>query len=211
MTGGSATRLAGWNLHGSAGLDVDAVADVLAGQAVDVVCLQEVQAEQAARLARRLGFDHRRWWFKHWPVVKAPEGLAVLSRHPFEGSPRRLALRGALPWSHRRRIAGHVRLRAPGGPLDVWVSHLSSGQDRDARLAEARDLIAQMSTERTVLAADLNARPGSRTVALFEAAGYRDTLAGDDVSAAAVTTDPSDRTTTTDTSAPTDSTDSTDS
>jgi endonuclease/exonuclease/phosphatase family metal-dependent hydrolase len=172
----AAIRVACWNLHGSAGPDLVEVAAVLAGQEVDVVCLQEVQRHQAGRLAGRLGFDHHQWWFKHWPVIQAPEGLAVLSRWPFVGSAHRLALRTGPPWSHRRRVAGGVRVASDDGPLEIWVSHLSSGTDREHRMREVSDLAERMGRARTVLAADLNALPKSRTVRRLLEEGFVDVL-----------------------------------
>jgi Endonuclease/Exonuclease/phosphatase family len=70
-----------WNLHGSAGPDLHDVGERLHAFGADVVALQEVQRRQVRTLARALRWMTAHWSFKHWPLCKPAEGLAVLSPH----------------------------------------------------------------------------------------------------------------------------------
>jgi endonuclease/exonuclease/phosphatase family metal-dependent hydrolase len=162
-----------WNLHGSARPDLDAVAEQLRVMAPDVAAVQEVQHGQAIAIARALGWASAHWSFKHFPVVKAPEGLAVLSPHPLEEARTVVLSRCIPPWSHRRRIAQLVRLRLAERILPLANTHLASGDAR-ARLPQARRLLAVLQPG-TLVVGDLNDRPGSDVLGLFTAAGLRDT------------------------------------
>lgn len=148
-----------WNLHGSARPDLDAVAEQLRVMAPDVAAVQEVQHGQAIAIAQALGWASAHWSFKHFPVVKAPEGLAVLSPHPLEEVRTVVLSRCISPWSHRRRIAQLVRLRLAERIVPLANTHLASGDAR-ARLQQARRLLAVLQPG-TVVVGDLNDWPGS--------------------------------------------------
>ena len=131
----------------------------------DVIALQEVRRfpDQARRIARE-GWEVRRT-FKTGPK-RAWEGLAVLSRLPFDGGTGRLRLRG------QSRVAQRVTVAVPGGgTLDVYNVHLADG-DETVRARQARRLLAWMGERPdrpAVLVGDCNSRPGSAPVRALSA------------------------------------------
>jgi endonuclease/exonuclease/phosphatase family metal-dependent hydrolase len=167
-------QLTTWNLHGSARPDLDRVAARLGDN--DVLALQEVQRGQARALARTLGWPTAYWSFKHFPLVRPPEGLAVLSRYPMVSARRITLSRGAPFWSHGRRIAQFVELELGGAAvLSLCNTHLGiTGSDE--RLAQARRIVAEMEPN-TLLAGDLNDAPTSLPLACLREAGLRDAWA----------------------------------
>jgi endonuclease/exonuclease/phosphatase family metal-dependent hydrolase len=187
-----------WNLHGSARPDIDAVVRRLRVMAPDVAALQEVQRGQADAIARALGWTTAHWSFKHFPVLRAPEGLAVLSPHPLVEARTIVLTRWIPPWSPRRRIAQLVTCRVAERTVRLANVHLAS-DDADDRLAQARRLLARLRPGSLVVG-DLNARPGSEVIRTFSAAGLSDawgTLHPDATEADGAThwrpTDPDDR------------------
>lgn len=164
-----------WNIHGSGRPDVGAVARHLETVAPDVATLQEVQRGQATAIARTLGWPTAHWSFKHFPVPTAPEGLAVLSPHPLVTARTVVLSRWAPPWSFRRRIAQLTTLRLADGALRLANVHLASDRPDD-RLAQTRRLLAALPPE-SLVAGDLNARPGSDVLGLLTTAGLRDAWA----------------------------------
>jgi endonuclease/exonuclease/phosphatase family metal-dependent hydrolase len=164
--------LSTWNLHGSARPDLDAVTQRLRAMAPDVVALQEVQHRQAGAIARALGWTTAHWSFKHFPVLRPPEGLAVLSPYPLEWARTIVLSRWIPPWSHRRRIAQLVRLRLAERVVGLANVHLAS-DNPDDRLSQAQRLLAALPPSMLV-AGDLNARPGTEVLRLFTTAGLRD-------------------------------------
>ena len=167
----SMPTLATWNLQGSRGVDLDAVAEVLEG--ADIALLQEVQRKQAVALAAALGWQVV-WTFKHHPIRTAAEGLAAIARS-WTGSVPDIKLRGGWPWSCRRRVPLPVRI----GDLVVVDTHLGGRADEGgpqaSRLVEA--LERQGLPDRLIVAGDLNAQPGSAVLDVFHAAGLQDALA----------------------------------
>jgi len=108
-------------------------------------------------------------------ILATPEGLAVASRWPVTEHPGSIAL--SHPWRvvhYSRRIAGGVSVATDHGALDVWNTHLSPDGAPARRLAEIRQLLALLPTSRTVLAGDLNVRPGSHELAVLAEAGWTD-------------------------------------
>ena len=93
-------RVLTWNVQGSDGLDVDAVAQHIRGQSLDVVALQEVQRRQAARLASGAG-DAR-------PAL----GPQALAGHPPRRGPGRA---DAAPHRRRRARSGSAADRSGRG------------------------------------------------------------------------------------------------
>jgi endonuclease/exonuclease/phosphatase family metal-dependent hydrolase len=156
----SAVRVLTWNVQGAHGLDVDAVAEVLAAARPDVVALQEVGRRQAARLARALGMAGHRWVLKHWPVIRRPEGLAVLTPHrlvtftPFR-------IHRGLFWSWRRRVGIDATIDTGTVVVRLLDVHLSPNADPGVRIAEARLLIdrAGSAVPTPVITGDLNDHP----------------------------------------------------
>lgn len=174
---GSTWRLATWNLQGRALGDLGEIAARIDALDVDIICFQEVQRSQFAQIRARTDLDHGAWWFKHWSLRYAPEGLATASRWPLESDPTSLAL--THPWRlvhYSRRVAGCVRVAHPSGPIEVWNTHLSPGgaADTTARLAEIDQLVVAMSPTRAVLAGDLNFGPDAPEVERLRTAGLTD-------------------------------------
>lgn len=140
----------------------------------DIVCFQEVHRSQFAAVRAQSRLTHGAWWFKHWSIRYAPEGLAVASRWPVTANPGSVSL--SHPWRlvhYSRRIAGGVSVATDAGPLQVWNTHLSP-DDAARRVAETRRLLQLLSTTSTVLAGDLNVRPGSPELGLLADAGWTD-------------------------------------
>jgi endonuclease/exonuclease/phosphatase family metal-dependent hydrolase len=166
-------RLVTWNLKGSGGVDVGAVAGHLREAEADVVVLQEVQRRQARDLARAVGAASHRWVFKHLPIGTWPEGMAIV------GVTRPVAVRShALtyrwrPWSWRRRVALVGALDGGGTVIDL---HLSPHEAGDLRHGEIDQVLATVA-ERTgpvVVAGDLNEGPDGPIHPRLAAAGLRD-------------------------------------
>lgn len=173
-----ATRILTWNLQGRARPDLDEVADVIAACRADVVALQEVQRAQARGLARRLGWSLE-WRCKHWPLVVAPEGLALLAPTALADVARiHLAHRFRF-WSWRRRIALRATVEAPDGAVAVVGSHLGAGVGDQERTRQAGRTIGALQRGATsvvggCILGDLNTRPGSPVLAAYASAGLRD-------------------------------------
>ncbi len=177
-----------WNLKGSKGVDVRAVAGQIRAMAADVVVLQEVQFFQARAIARSLGAESRSWGFKHWPIRTWPEGMAVIGvTQPALAHTHAITHR-LLPWSWRRRILQVATVRVdtePGaGPGAGFFAtlvnvHLSPGDAATVRMVEA-DSVVRRIAERgrpAIVGGDLNDRPESAVYTRFEEAGLRDVWA----------------------------------
>jgi endonuclease/exonuclease/phosphatase family metal-dependent hydrolase len=166
-------RVLTWNLQGSRGLDVDAVTRVVDAAAPDVFLVQEVQRGQATRLARSTGLPHRRWAFKHWPVLSRPEGMAVLSRSRLTSSTA-FVLWSSWPWSWKRRIAIEATVVVESRPVRFINVHLSPHAARDRRNEEIERVLGRRGVVPPVIAGDFNDRPGGSAVQRLIAAGWQD-------------------------------------
>jgi endonuclease/exonuclease/phosphatase family metal-dependent hydrolase len=164
-----------WNLHGSSGVDVDAVAEVIRAAHPDVVALQEVQRRQVAQLAAAFSMPSTRWAFKHWPFTERPEGLAVLSPHRIVRA-RRFRLRRAWFWSWKRRVGIDVTIDAGGRMVRVLDVHLTSHDDAAQRVREASTLVSRAAKREPapIIVGDLNDGPDRSAPAELAAAGWVD-------------------------------------
>jgi endonuclease/exonuclease/phosphatase family metal-dependent hydrolase len=167
-----------WNLWARFGpweAREDAIASVLAAEAPDVVCLQEVwgaeDEDQATRLGERLGLHavltdraapHRRGISFH---------NAILSRFPIVSSETRWlpTWAGGPPY----RSVLRAELDRPGGRLSVYCTHLDWSFDASAaRLNQVRALSLFVASHRgdpakdfpPIVGGDLNAVPDSDEV-----------------------------------------------
>jgi endonuclease/exonuclease/phosphatase family metal-dependent hydrolase len=177
-----------WNLKGSKGVDVRAVADHIRAMEADVVVLQEVQFCHARAIARSLGAESRSWGFKHWPIRTWPEGMAVIGVTQPALAHTHAITRRLMPWSWRRRILqiATVRVDPASGPepgagsfVTLVNVHLSTGDAATIRMLEA-DAVLRRIDERgrpAIVAGDLNDRPASAVYTRFEEAGLRDVWA----------------------------------
>lgn len=184
------TTLVSWNLKGSAGPDLAAIAEHLRAEGADVVALQEVQRHQARSLARALNARSWGWGFKHWPVRTWPEGMAVIGvTRPVEVRTLALSQRWR-PWSWRRRI---VQVAAVDGPADCPVGaseaadpdsgaltviniHLTPQGETGLRTIETATVLALVAERAgpVVVCGDLNERPDGPLHRQMAAAGLRD-------------------------------------
>jgi endonuclease/exonuclease/phosphatase family metal-dependent hydrolase len=164
-----------WNVQGSAGVDVDAVARHIRTQSPDVVALQEVQRRQAARLAGALAMPNRRWALKHWPVIRRAEGLAVLTPHRIVGVDA-FRIRGGPIWSWRRRIGIDVTIDTGAVIVRLLDVHLSPHDVEESRRVEARLLIdrAGRQVPTPLVVGDLNDEPRQGAHAELVGAGWID-------------------------------------
>ena len=167
-------RVVTWNLQGRERPDLGAVTSALVGFDVDVALLQEVQRSQTRSLARRLRWHHE-WRFKHWPVVVAPEGLALLSPRPLVDVERRILAMPWSLWSWRRRIA--VAATLPHAGLRVVDTHLGAGVGDAERTRQARPTIGMVGEGAGLVAGDLNTTPGSPVLRAYGDAGFLDAWA----------------------------------
>lgn len=164
--GDVAVRIVTWNLQGRERPDLDAVEAEIRRAAPDVVLLQEVQRRDLRRLAQQLGWTAH-WTFKHWPVLAASEGLAVLSPHPI-GTVRRIVLAHRYRfWTWRRRVA----MAAEVVGLRLVNTHLGAGVGNVERSRQASLTVAMGGA---IVAGDLNSAPRSAVLATYAAAGYVD-------------------------------------
>jgi endonuclease/exonuclease/phosphatase family metal-dependent hydrolase len=164
-----------WNLHGSSGVDVTAVAEVIRAAHPDLVALQEVQRRQVTQLAAAFSMPSKRWAFKHWPFTARPEGLAVLSPHRIVGADR-FRLRRGWFWSWKRRVGIDVTIDAGGRMVRVLDVHLTSHDDEAQRVREASTLVrrARKRQPAPIIVGDLNDGPDRSAPAELVAAGWVD-------------------------------------
>ncbi|MFZ4812527.1 MAG: endonuclease/exonuclease/phosphatase family protein [Ilumatobacteraceae bacterium] len=176
----STWRTVTWNLRGSAGPDLDAVAAVVRDLSPDVLALQEVRRHQAAHLGGLLGFQHR-WARKHHPYSPlAPwttEGLALLTPHDIGEVSRHNISPGVSTWTYRHRVVLAATIHRGADELRVYDTHLASGPAPDERIAQAARVasvvIADSAATRIVMG-DLNAPGEVEVIRELRVAGLRD-------------------------------------
>jgi endonuclease/exonuclease/phosphatase family metal-dependent hydrolase len=169
-------RVLTWNLQGAAGLDVAAAAAAIRAVAPDVVALQEVQRRQAARLATVLGLPAARWVFKHWPLVRRAEGLAVMSPHRLVAC-NSFRVRRAPFWAWRRRVGLDATIDTGAVVVRVLVVHLSPHDDAAAARASEANLLIERAgggVPSPVIVGDLNDHPGQGAHTSLVGAGWID-------------------------------------
>jgi endonuclease/exonuclease/phosphatase family metal-dependent hydrolase len=167
-----------WNLSGDWRSRRQAIVAVLHRWAPDVVCLQEVVANERGNQAEWLASQVGRWAVAYAgePVAHAAEplatsatrfGNAVLSRRPIEATS---SVR--LPYVPDEREVQRVVVHARTGGIDVFSTHLA-WQLHDAALRERQvRALVKFVSERTdpaapfgpVVAGDFNSEPDSTAV-----------------------------------------------
>jgi endonuclease/exonuclease/phosphatase family metal-dependent hydrolase len=153
-----------WNVHGSAGPDVESIATAIRARAPDVVVIQEIRKRQATALAGALSMRFS-WVLKHEPYTKLmwwrSEGMAIMTPHLLDAVGHTEISDDQPMWSWRRRIAqwGLVG-RADRSMLMVYNLHLSPHEDADLRRSEAlrvSELVASIGHDPPpVVAGDFN-------------------------------------------------------
>lgn len=179
-------RVVTWNIRLGVESSLGRIGETLAALGPDIVALQEVghgwvmgePVDQAARLAELAGLPHARFvpalWTEPgrelrglaqrlWPLEDAvaaghdPDtvpryGVALLSRFPV----RRLE-RTPLPRERDEpRVLGAARLETPGGPLPVFVTHLSVNAAERLRQADVVAAALRRAPGPALLLGDLN-------------------------------------------------------
>lgn len=164
-----------WNLQGSAGVDIEGVAEVIAASGADVVLVQEIQRRQARRVAAALGMTHMRWAFKNLSPYTWPEGLAIFTNHRLR-STAAFVLRRSWSLNWRRRIALAAEIERGNDRFGVINVHLSPHDDGASRDAEARIVVdrARRTDPCPVIAGDLNDAPGGPGYEVLARAGWSD-------------------------------------
>lgn len=167
-----------WNLRGRSRPDVPGAARHLRAVGADVVALQEVQRRQAQALARELRAESLDWGFKHWPVVKPAEGMAVIGvTRSVDVHTVALSFRWR-PFTSRRRICQVGWLEDAAGPITLANLHLSTG-NAPLRQVEVGKVVQAVEAAGgpALVVGDLNERPNGPAIADLEAYGLRDTWA----------------------------------
>lgn len=173
-------RILTWNLRGSAGPDLRAVADAIRSFEPDVVALQEIQPGQARRLASALGWSHR-WTRKHYPFTPLlwwrAEGLAVMTPHALGDVHRQTISPGVSTWTYRHRVLLAATVSRDGHRLRVYDTHLAAHHRPDERIAQAARVAARVLADAhplAVVAGDLNADGEVEVLREFAAVDVRD-------------------------------------
>jgi endonuclease/exonuclease/phosphatase family metal-dependent hydrolase len=170
------------NIHGGStkagDLALDRLADELRGWDADVVMLQEVDrgrersgfADQAARLAARLGMEAA-----YGPTRRMRPGTtgnAVLTRFPVVDVARTALPRE--PGLYRRGLLG-VTVRIAGQEVDLLSTHLDHVRPSARRAQAGAVAEAVVTSDRpTLLGGDLNTEPGFPPLQVLARAGLLD-------------------------------------
>ncbi|MFV0260767.1 MAG: endonuclease/exonuclease/phosphatase family protein [Acidimicrobiales bacterium] len=178
-----------WNLQGGLGLDVDAVVTHLRDDRADLIALQEVQRHQCRALADGLGPAWQwTWGFKHWPVVRQPEGVALLSRLPLRAR-RVIVLRPAWAVRSTRRVAvvadchlGATSATPP--PFRIRVASVHLSPDANDEAWRHRELGRVGAAAPDLVMGDLNMTALSRVGPVLDRHGWTDAAAATNGSAA---------------------------
>ncbi len=170
-------ELATWNIRGFARPDCVDLAEVLKGQPLALVVVQELQRSQAKRLAGLLGM-HQVWSFKHSPLgpfVRFAEGLALLSVEPLSRVETLELTEKVKLYTHRRRVAQFAYLSKLD--TDVVNIHLASHANSSARMEQLQKVLAAVrsrNANRCILAGDFNAENEQGLFRLLESGGFSD-------------------------------------
>ena len=150
------------------------IANEITRQGADLVCLQEAPwtpefGYAAEVLAKSAGMNYAylRANGNHG-LIRFEEGVAILSRYPIlhtnftELEPR--------AGFFENRVVLHVVVAAPGGNLDIFVTHLTHGDDR-INAGQAAGLHRYVEANRkgfAIIAGDFNAQDDERQIMDFQ-------------------------------------------
>lgn len=163
-----------WDLEdacGAMGPDGDRwlarVADLIERERIDIVFLQEVLKSTRCLAVPEVDYLKRRLGYHGVSALAVvSQSNAVLSRWPIDDV-RRVEL--DVPGAAQRRCAVIARVRIPGQPHGIWAvsTHLDQKRDETARLAQVAALALHLAAldAPVILAGDMNAEPGSGTLA----------------------------------------------
>lgn len=130
-----------WNVHGSKGPDIDAVAAAIRAESPDIVVIQEIRKGQAESLGTTLSMRYA-WALKHYPYTRVmwwrAEGMAILTPHLLDAAGHSEVSEEQPMRSWRRRIAQWALIgRADRTMVMIYNLHLSPHEDAASRRAEA--------------------------------------------------------------------------
>lgn len=160
----SSFRVLQWNvLHSGSGTDgaLDRARQVkrIAGEAPDIVTLNEVTEAAAADYARRLRVATKHAWFLHYvAAVRGSDGNAILTRFPILGTGGRVLTRA--------RSVAQATVDVAGTPVNVFATHIESGGERSSRREQVGLLLpylARFAAPR-IVNGDLNAGPDAAEI-----------------------------------------------
>lgn len=171
----STLRVMTYNIHmGREGLGN--VAKVIRDANPDVVGLQEVDrfttrlgrkdVDQLAQLSAETGLPYSAF-FKASDAYGGDFGVAILSRYPIAEA----AQKGLPTENAERRTAGRALVKAPGGDVMVYVTHLTNLPTRSKlRGQQARHILAWMAEDSRpkMLMGDFNDSADSTPVRAFK-------------------------------------------
>jgi endonuclease/exonuclease/phosphatase family metal-dependent hydrolase len=174
----SSFRLVNYNIHQAINTDgwvnPEAIAQIIEAQNPQVVVLQEVtrgwaisgSLDVAEWLSRRLKMP-----YLYAPAADGQFGNAVLSTLPVVEWFHQPLPRGGVPMA-RSFLRADVDLGV-GEPLTIIATHLHHVEGETAvRVPQVERLVEVWANQaRTVIAGDMNARPGEDDVSIFETAG----------------------------------------
>lgn len=184
-----AVRVLHWNvLHSGFGTDRvrDRARQVawIVDQAPDVVTLNEVTASAAKDYRARIrAATGRAWNLHHVAAVAGSDGNAILSRFPMRATDGRVLTRA--------RSVAQATIDIAGTPVNVFATHLESGEEAASRAAQVQRLLPYLASFSPphIVNGDLNAGPDAgeiqpllaeyvdaweRTLTLDTAVAYRD-------------------------------------
>ena len=172
-------RVLTYNIHHGEGtdrrLDLWRLAEVIMSVEPDIIALQEVDQgtdragglDQLAELQRLLCMYAE--FGKAFDYAGGGYGVAVMARWPLLN-----AVNHPLPSSPdkepRTALTVHLRTSETGPLLRFTSTHLAQGRNSGDRLVQARylnDLLVSDGEEPSILAGDLNARPGTDAMDVF--------------------------------------------
>ena len=176
----STVRVLTYNIHHGEGMDgrfdLPRLASVVKIAQADLVALQEVDLEtqrasgvnELTELARLT--DMHAAFGKAMDYSGGAYGVAVLSRWPLRGT-RNEPLPSFEDREPRTALTVDVEAGLDGPLLEFTSTHLDQTRDPENRLLQARYLNERLAREdgrATILAGDMNARPGTDVMDLFD-------------------------------------------
>ena len=183
-------RVLTYNIHHGEGtdrrFDLWRLAEVMMSVQPDIISLQEVDRgtdragglDQLAELQRLLGMHAE--FGKALDYAGGGYGVAVMARWPLL-NPVNHPLPNSPDNEPRTALTVHLRTSEAGPLLRFTSTHLAQGRSSGDRLLQARylnDLLLSDDELPSILAGDLNARPGTDAMEVFDAHWTNATVVG---------------------------------
>ena len=170
-----------YNIHHGEGtdrqVDLSRLAEVMRSAQPDIIALQEVDQgterasglNQPAELQRLLGMHAE--FGKALDYAGGGYGVAVLARWPLL-SPANRPLPTSPDREPRTALTVYIRAAEHGPLLQFTNTHLDQSRNSEVRLTQARylnELLGSGDGQPSILAGDLNTRPGTDVMGIFNA------------------------------------------